>query len=120
MRTFIRDVLPILILAVVIFFVQQATLQKFVVDGPSMNYSFKEDGTALPSDEPYVTEPARQPFTGDTIPENEYFVLGDNRNNSSDSRNDWTLPRQNIIGKTWLSIWPPDKWGVVASYPSQE
>jgi len=88
--------------------------------GEGIVYIHKEDGTVLPLDEPYIAEAVRLPFKGEKIPENEYFVLGDNRNNSSDSRNEWTLPRQNIIGKAWLSIWPPDKWGLAANYPVQE
>ncbi len=54
------------------------------------------------------------------VPEGSYFVLGDNRNNSNDSHTGWTLPRQNIIGKAWLSIWPPSKWGVASNYSLQE
>jgi hypothetical protein len=30
------------------------------------------------------------------------------------------LPRQNIVGKAWLSIWPPSQWGLVAHYSLQE
>ena len=78
-----------------------------------MVYIHKEGGSVLPLDEPYVTAPAKEPFRGDKIPPNNYFVLGDNRNDSSDSRNDWLLPRENIIGKAWLSIWPP---GLVTDY----
>ena len=76
-------------------------------------YVHKKDGSVLPLDEPYVTARARYPFKGDKIPANYYFVLGDNRNNSSDSRDDWVLPRENIIGKAWLSVWPP---GLVTNY----
>ena len=50
------------------------------------------------------------------IPEGEYFVLGDNRNNSNDSHTGWTVPRDNIIGKAWFVYWPPSKWGVVKHY----
>ena len=76
-----------------------------------------QNGGVFALDEPYLKEPPSRDFQGDTIPENEYFVLGDNRNNSGDSRTGWTVPRQNIIGKAWLSIWPPDEWGLVANYP---
>ena len=83
-------------------------------------YIHKEDGTVVPLDEPYITNPAKDAFQGDEIPENEYFVLGDNRNNSSDSRTGWTAKREDIIGKAWLSIWPPGEWGLVAHYSLQE
>ena len=71
-------------------------------------------------DEPYIKESPTYNLQQKKIPENEYFVLGDNRNNANDSHTGWTLPRQNILGKAWLSVWPPDKWGLVADYPLQE
>ena len=41
------------------------------------------------------------------IPEGEYFMLGDNRDNSSDSRSFGTVPKDDIIGKSWVAYWPP-------------
>jgi signal peptidase I len=66
--------------------------------------------------EPYVKDPPDYTLDPIEVPENKYFVLGDNRNNSNDSHNGWMVPRQNILGRAWLSIWPPDEWGLAPNY----
>jgi len=76
------------------------------------------NGKAL--DEPYIMEPPTYTYPAKEIPENEYFVLGDNRNDSNDSHEWGTVPRENIVGKAWLSIWPPSDWGLVLNYSFQE
>lgn len=72
-------------------------------------------------EEPYLTEGTKT-FGGNfldvgktiTIPTDQYFVLGDNRNHSSDSR-DWGLvPRKNIIGRAWFRYWPISQMGFVS------
>lgn len=46
-----------------------------------------------------------------TVPKGCYFVLGDHRNSSSDSRSWGYVPRENIYGKAVFAYWPPDKMG---------
>ena len=76
------------------------------------------NGTRL--NEPYIKNTPSYDLDKKKIPEDHYFVLGDNRNQSNDSHNGWVVPRQNIVGKAWLSIWPPPDWGLVPEYSLQE
>ena len=65
-------------------------------------------------DEAYINEVGNYTSGPQKIQPGEYFVLGDNRNNSSDSHVWGTVPRDNIIGRAWLSYWPLDELGIVA------
>ena len=67
-------------------------------------------------DEDYGAEVIRDPgiaYQEITLGANQYFVLGDNRNNSSDSRNPAVglIDRSRIIGRAWLRIYPFDSFG---------
>ena len=176
MRTFFREILVIVIIAIAIFVGLQFIVEDFVIKEYCMEPNFQEGQRvyvfklayklhepergdvivfhpppphnpkanpfikriiALPDDtvevkkgfvyingsqldEPYIKEPPNYTFSEYKILEDNYFVLGDNRNNANDSHTGWTVPHQNIIGKAWLSVWPPGEWGLVTHYPLQE
>ncbi len=68
--------------------------------------------------EPYIsTDGGLGQFKGHwTVPADSYFVMGDNRSHSSDSRSWGMLPAADIIGKAWISYWPPPDWGIIKHY----
>ena len=170
MKSQLRQVLAVVLIAIGVFLLSRATMQSFVVVGSSMEPSF-EDGQrllvnkavyhfrepqmgevivfqppsgrqpdfikriiALPGDtieikegavyvnsqaidEPYIKAAPSYTMESQEVPEGECFVLGDNRNNSNDSHSWGTLPQENIIGKVWISVWPP---GTIPSYAMQD
>lgn len=64
-----------------------------------------------------VTNGASYLTAGETtvVLENQYFVFGDNRTNSSDSRNWGPITKQEIVGKTFFRYWPPKSFGFTNS-----
>lgn len=71
-------------------------------------------------DEPYISSPPQYTMAPITVPEDSYFVLGDNRNFSNDSHNGWFVDGDTIRGKAWLITWPPDSWEIVPNYKLNE
>jgi signal peptidase I len=67
--------------------------------------------------EPYVRFPADYTFPDRDlavlIPNDSYFVLGDNRPVSVDSHFGWVVPADKLVGEAWLSYWPIGQLGIV-------
>jgi signal peptidase I len=69
------------------------------------------NGTAL--EENYIAEPPAYNMEAVRVPEDQLFVMGDNRNNSNDSHVWGFLPKQNIIGHACFRFWPLSRLGRV-------
>jgi len=66
--------------------------------------------------EPYIQASPNYNGSWD-VPADQYFVLGDNRNSSSDSHTWSFLPEENIVGKAMVIYWPYRDWAPVPHYP---
>ena len=69
-----------------------------------------------PLDEVYLNGPSSQRKDYDRgwwTGSDEYFVMGDNRGDSGDSRAFGPVRGQRILGRVWLRCWPPRAWGLV-------
>lgn len=80
---------------------------KVYLNGQLLNEAY------LPSD--FQTQPGTF-LTENTqykVPDDQYFVFGDNRGHSSDSRAWGPVKRKAIVGRTWLVYWPPQLMGFV-------
>jgi signal peptidase I len=69
-------------------------------------------------DEPYILEDINGDYADFKVPEGMIFVMGDNRNNSEDSRMSEVgpVPLNKVLGKAYAVVWPVDKWQKLTVY----
>ena len=166
---FVRDIVEIVALALLIFFVVQLAVQNYHVEGISMVPSLTDNEyvfvnklaylvhqpergdvivfhwpldtskdfikrvIGLPGDtittdsttvrvngvllnEPYISQASNPVGKVWTVPANEYFVMGDNRPASDDSRDWGYVPMSYIIGKAVMVDWPLGSWESINTY----
>ena len=104
------------------FYYQGKILLKRVIALPEDEVAIDVDGNVYVNgellEEPYVTDKG----LGDCdlefpykVPGTSYFVMGDRRSNSVDSRNSvvGSIPQEDIIGKVFVRVWPFSRFGFV-------
>jgi signal peptidase I len=65
----------------------------------------------------YIKEEPNYNYGPVTVPQGNYLVLGDNRNNSYDSHYWGFVPRDKIIGRAFVRFWPPQRMGTIDENP---
>jgi signal peptidase I len=91
------------------------TFVKRLIGLPGETVSEKDGAVFIdghPLQEPYVKPQDRDHMSGTwKVPKGDYFFMGDNRNESCDSRTWGSVPRKNLIGEVFFVYWPPNRIG---------
>ncbi len=81
-------------------------------------YISSDNGQQIEYEEPYLAEWIKTTGSLDiTLTSTQYFVMGDNRPASLDSRSFGPIERKAIIGRVWVRAWPINRWSVYATEP---
>jgi len=78
------------------------------------NKTVQVDGVVL--HEPYISEAYNPSGKTIKVPMDEYFVLGDNRPLSDDSRDWGFVPKADLVGKAVIVYWPLSNWELINTY----
>ena len=87
---------------------------KVYINGNILDESTYLDPSVYTGPESFLSE-----NTEITVPQNNYFSMGDNRSGSSDSRDFGPVPPTEFIGKVFFRYWPIDRFGLIKrpNYP---
>ena len=72
------------------------------------------NGVAL--DEPYITQHDSRTIGRLEVQPDSCDGRGDSRRESNDSRDWWFVPAENVIGRAWVSYWPPENFHVLSAF----
>jgi signal peptidase I len=93
----------------------ESDLIKRVIGLPGDTVEIRDNHVVVngtPIDEPYLRPDLVMPDQGPwVVPEGFYFVMGDNRDHSNDSRVFGAIARDRIVGRAFAVVWPPSRWG---------
>jgi signal peptidase I len=70
----------------------------------------------IPLNEPYLQQPTSKELAPQQVEAGHYFVMGDHRDNSTDSRDFGPIAASEIVGRAWIIFWPPENWSIVPHY----
>jgi len=93
----------------------ETVLIKRVIGLPGQTVEVRDNQVYVndsPIAEPYLPEGVTmRDFAVLTVPADHVFMMGDNRNQSRDSRVFGPIPREDIVGRAFVKVWPPGAWG---------
>jgi|AntRauTorckE6833_2_1112554.scaffolds.fasta_scaffold00021_83 signal peptidase I len=91
------------------------------IDGDTVSIKNTAAPNGFPLEEPYVEKMTPNGHLEQTLGEDEYFVMGDNRDHSSDSRVWGILQKEYIMGRALLRLFPPTEFSVLpGNYPQPD
>lgn len=94
----------------------EVPLIKRVIGLPGEMVEVRENRVLIdgqPLDEPYLPALFMRDYGPAQVPEGHIFVMGDNRGASNDSRIFGPVSQDSIVGRAWVSYWPPNEIGLL-------